>query len=85
MRTFRLIISNWDKTIFNGNAEYCGVTTQVGNIGIEARHEAMAAILAENSEIIYRNENGDEATFPVQSGMLSFENNRCVITVERGN
>jgi F-type H+-transporting ATPase subunit epsilon len=80
MRTFKLKIISPDKILFDGEAQYCGITTLSGAIGFEARHEPIAAILKENSEVRLRDADGSEKTVVLKDGILVFKDNSCTIT-----
>ncbi len=80
MRTFKLKITAPDKIMFDGEAQYCGITTTSGAIGFEARHEPIAAILKENSEVRLRDAEGSEQTVALRDGILVFQDNSCTIT-----
>ena len=82
MQTFVLTIVSAAQVHFDDEARYCRVSTPAGNIGFEARHEPFLSVLKENSEVMYRDAIGAEHTLPVESGMLSFRDNRCTLTVE---
>jgi F0F1-type ATP synthase epsilon subunit len=76
-----LTITAIDKSVFNHEAVYCRVVTPSGTIGFEARHEAFLAILKEHSTIMFKAPSGTETSLIVASGMLSFRDNKCLITV----
>jgi F0F1-type ATP synthase epsilon subunit len=80
MRTFKLKIVAPDKIIFEGDAEYCGIITSDGAMGFEARHEPVAAIIKENSEVRLRTPDGSEKTAALKDGILVFKDNTCTIT-----
>ena len=81
MNTFQLIISAYNTIIYNGLVVYCGVKTQDGSLGLEARHESILCVLKENSAIQYRDSLGTERSIQIANGMLSFKSNECIITV----
>jgi len=80
MRTFKLLIITPDQAIFDGEAQYCGITTDTGSIGFEAMHEPMIAVLRNNTEIHLRDTAGSSKLIPVTEGILSFRDNTCTIT-----
>ena len=82
MKTFSLTIVSDSKIIFSGQAVYCSVVTPRGSMGFEANHEPFMAILKKDSEIEYRDKAGNKKSVMVQSGILSFENNTCTVTVQ---
>ena len=81
MNTFSLTISTASKIYFSGAAVYCRVTTLKGAIGFEAHHENFFGVLADNSTIEYKDSSGEENSIDFKSGMISFQNNRCIITL----
>ncbi len=82
MQTFELNILSATELHFSDEARYCRVSTPDGTIGFEARHEPFLAVLKDNSEVRYRDAIGREHTLVVESGLLSFRENRCTLTVE---
>jgi F0F1-type ATP synthase epsilon subunit len=80
MRTFKLFIMTPEQSLFNGEARYCGITTDAGSIGFEAMHEPMIAILKKNTEIRVKDAAGSSSIITVSEGMLSFRSNTCSIT-----
>ena len=82
MNTFQLTIVAYNKLVFDGPARFCSVMTPGGSIGLEAHHENFLAVLKENSKISYRNAEGRDGSVKAESGLLSFENNTCTITIE---
>ena len=82
MQTFSLTVVSAEKIHFADEARSCRITTPDGEIGFEARHEPFLAVLKENSELRYRDVLGREHVLPVESGMLSFRDNSCTVTVE---
>jgi F-type H+-transporting ATPase subunit epsilon len=80
VRTFKIQIITPDKILFDGDAQYCGVTTPTGAVGFEARHAATAAILQKGSEILVRTADGTEKNVAVKDGILVFRDNICTIT-----
>lgn len=81
MRTFKLLIISSDEAIFDDEAQYCKITTEIGSIGFEAMHEPMIAVLRKNTDIHLRDAEGKSRLIPVAEGILSFKNNTCSITV----
>lgn len=81
MKTFTLCIVSDSKIIYSGLALYCGVATLSGSLGFEANHEAFLGVLKENSDITYTVSSGSNSTVTVDSGMISFKNNTCTVTV----
>ncbi|MBN2444100.1 MAG: F0F1 ATP synthase subunit epsilon [Spirochaetales bacterium] len=81
MTSFHLTITAPQYLIFNDPAVYCKVTTLSGSIGIEAHHEPFLALLKENSSVTYKDESGAEKSILLESGLLSFFNNKCNIAV----
>ena len=45
MKTFKLSVCTLEKSLFEGEAQYCGITTDIGSIGFEAMHEPTIAVL----------------------------------------
>lgn len=82
MNTFNLVISTALKQVYNGKAVYCRVITPVGSMGIEAKHEPFNAVLAEGSSIEYKTESGELKSVPVDTALLSFDDNTCTIVAE---
>ena len=81
MKTFTLTIISDSKIIFSGHASYCGVTTLFGSLGLEAFHEPFFGVLRENSDITYTDSSGGSFTVTIESGILSFKDNTCTVTV----
>ncbi len=68
------------KNVFSGQAEYCSIVTVVGSMGFEAFHESFLGILEENSELSYRDSTGKVSYVNLESGIVSFKNNTCIVT-----
>ncbi len=81
MKVFSLLIISESKSLFSGQAAYCGVTTQVGSLGLEANHEPMIGILKEGSNINYTDDTGKNSSVIIKNGMFMFKDNTCAITV----
>jgi F-type H+-transporting ATPase subunit epsilon len=81
MNAFRLLVVAFDSTIWSGEAVYCGVTTLSGDLGLEAGHEPLLAVLREGSAITWRDRRGNEHTHPTAGGLLSFRDNACTVTM----
>ena len=82
MQTFKLKIVSPTRVHFDGEAGFCGIITDDGSMGLEARHEPVLAVLKVGSEVRYRDSVGQETSFVAVGGMLSFKENRCIITLE---
>ncbi len=82
MKTFTLTIVTDSKTIYSANALYCSVDTYEGSIGFEAFHEPFFGVLKDGSQIVYRTGKGDEFSVTAKSGIVSFLNNTCTLTVD---
>ncbi|HBE02121.1 MAG: hypothetical protein A2096_16915 [Spirochaetes bacterium GWF1_41_5] len=81
MNEFRLVISSCLQIVYEGNVNYCGITTPDGSLGIEAHHEPFFALLREKSEIILKS-GSNTRTIQAASGFLSFNENSCLIAAE---
>ncbi len=81
MQTFQLSIITWNRSIYDGPVRLCTVTTPEGSIGLEAHHETFLAVLQDDSEVYYKDGDGNSSSVMVKNGILSFENNNCTITV----
>ena len=81
MTFFHLTITAFDSVLFNDEVVYCKVTTPFGKLGIEAHHEPLLAVIDERTSITYRDVSGTEESLTAESGLLSFSNNNCLITV----
>jgi F0F1-type ATP synthase epsilon subunit len=81
MKTFKLIISAAESLVCNGQAVYCSLSTEKGSLGIEAGHEAFLGVLKENSQLRFRDEKGTETTVLVETGIVWFRDNECLLTV----
>ena len=81
MKTFTLTVISDSKTLFSGQALYCSVTTPSGSMGFEANHEPFLCTLQEGSIIQIRDVSAKETEVEIESGMLSFKDNVCTITV----
>jgi len=84
MNTFKLSISTYNSVVYNGYAAYCGIMTLDGSLGLKAQHEPILSVLKENSVISYKNKSGQDKSFKIISGILSFHNNHCEIIVNLG-
>ncbi len=82
MNTFELTIAAYDSILYRGNATMLIVSTPEGEIGIEAHHEPFLAILKEDSELRFSTADGSTQTARIRRGLLSFRENRCILTVE---
>ncbi len=83
MKTFTLTIVTDSKTIYSASALYCSVDTYDGSIGFEAFHEPFFGVLKDGSQIVYKTGGkGDEFSVKVKSGIVSFLNNTCTLTVD---
>ena len=81
MNTFALTISAFNKSIYNDQAVSCRIVTPSGALALEANHETFLAILKEHSTIRYKEPSGTERTCKIESDMLSFKNNICLVAV----
>jgi len=81
MRTFLLKVVKPDKTVFEGNAEYCRFTTPEGEMGVKAHHEQFMAVLKDNSTLLYRSSSGKESEIKILNGILTFKNNTCTVLI----
>jgi len=81
MKTFSLTVVSESKTLFSGQAVYCSVITPSGSMGFEANHESFLCTLQEDSTIHIRDVSSRETEVSVQSGLLSFKDNTCTVTV----
>jgi len=81
MKTFQLTISAAEKTIYRGKSSYCNLDSFSGNLGIEADHEPFLGLLRENSIVRFQDEAGADKTVSVESGVICFQNNSCLLTV----
>ncbi len=81
MKTFTLTVISDSKTLFSGQALYCSVTTSSGSMGFEANHEPFLCTLQEDSNIQIRDVSAKETEVEIESGMLSFKDNACTISV----
>ena len=84
MSQFSLVIASIDKTYFQGQASYLGITTPQGALGLEAHHENFMATLTPDSDLVYAPENGPQRTIRVKSASLSFIDNKAVVTLMAG-
>ena len=82
MQTFTLLIVSPKKVHFDGEAVFCGIITDDGSMGLEARHEPVLAVLKTGSEVRYRDSVGRETSLIAAGGMLSFKENSCTITLD---
>ena len=82
MQTFKLKIVSPTRVHFDGEAGFCGIITDDGSMGFEARHEPVLAVLKVGSEVRYRDSVGQETSLMVTGGMLSFKENGCTIILE---
>ena len=82
MQTFVLTIVSATTVHFDDEARSCRVSTPTGEVGFEARHEPFLGALQQNSEVRFRDAIGQEHVLPIESGLLSFRDNRCTVTVE---
>ncbi|MFO7936896.1 MAG: F0F1 ATP synthase subunit epsilon [Kiritimatiellia bacterium] len=83
MKSFKLSVRTPEKSLFEGDALYCGITTDIGSIGFKAMHEPMIAVLKNNSEVIIKDEVGNGRRLNVKDGILTFKNNTCSIAASR--
>ncbi len=83
MKTFPLTIVSDSKILFSGQARYCGITAFSGSIGFEADHEPFIGVLRKNTGITFIDSTSKEMTVKVESGILSFSENSCTITVQQ--
>ena len=83
MKTFPLTIVSDTEIIFSGQVHYCGVTTYSGSIGFEADHEPFIGVLRKTTGITFIDSTSKETTVKVESGILSFSDNSCMIAVQR--
>jgi F0F1-type ATP synthase epsilon subunit len=83
MNTFALTILAYNAVLFQGEARSCRVSTSHGSLGLEARHEPLLAVLRDGSDVAVTDAQGKTHTIPVATGLLSFRQNACTITVER--
>jgi F-type H+-transporting ATPase subunit epsilon len=81
MTTFHLTISSAETLIYDGPSVYCTINPDSGSLGIEPGHEPFLGVLKENSHVRFKDESGTEKTIAVESGLIYFRNNRCVLTV----
>ena len=81
MEKFKLVISSPTSTVYNGETEHCAVFTPLGKMGLEARHEAILAVLQSHTEIAFRDETGADRNVAIENGLLSFADNVCTVTV----
>ncbi len=82
MKTFPLTIVSDMEIIFSGQVRYCGVTTYSGSIGFEADHEPFIGVLRKETDLDIVDADSKERTVKIESGMLSFKDNSCTITVQ---
>ena len=85
MREFKLLIVSPDKTLYDGSAVYCCLTTTEGQIGVKAYHEPFMAVIKDGTTFLYRTPEGEDHEFTVHSGLFSFRKNRGVVTVRKGD
>lgn len=81
MNVFSLLISAPDAILYRGDAVSCAVTTSMGQIGLEAKHEPFLAVLAENSEIRYTAPESEAVVLTVTDGLLLFKDNDCTLAI----
>jgi len=79
--TFRLTITAAETLLFDGKVTYCSVFTESGKLGLEPRHEPLLAVLKKNSQVYFKDEAGNGNQFTIESGLLSFRDNICILTV----
>lgn len=79
MDTFKLNILTDLKTVFTGQASYCGIISESGSMGFEAFHEPFIGVLKDNSEVSYTDISGVESSVKLESAMVTFKNNICTI------
>ncbi len=82
MKSFPLTIVSDSQILFSGQARYCGITALSGSIGFEADHEPFIGILRKKTPITIIDDASKEMTVEVESGILSFNNNSCTVTVQ---
>lgn len=80
MNIFTLTIVSDSKTLFNGPAIYCRVTTLSGSMGFEANHEPFLGTLQEGSSIQIKDASLKEKEITIASGMFIFKDNTCTIS-----
>jgi len=80
MNTFMLSIVTDSKTIYSGQAEYCSIVTVLGSMGFEAFHEPFLGVLQDNSKLSYTESTGKICSAYLESGIITFKNNTCIIT-----
>ncbi|MBN2739028.1 MAG: hypothetical protein JXR70_18760 [Spirochaetales bacterium] len=81
MKGFHLTISSAENIFYQGEARFCKIQTQIGQLGIEKGHEPLMAILNFNSTIVYRTIKNEEKSILAESGLFDFRNNICTLTI----
>lgn len=81
MRDFTLKIIKPDKTVFDGRSVYCHLTTTEGEMGVKAHHEEFMAVLKDETDFLYREQDGTEKSLKVVNAILTFRNNSCTLVM----
>ena len=76
--TFKLSIVTPERIVFNGTAESIIAPGIMGYIGILAHHAPLMTALS-NGKLTVRLENGKEALYDIQGGMLEVSSNQVTI------
>jgi len=83
MNSFNLKILAYDAILFRGKASSCSIQSLEGSRTFEAKHENFMTILREPSTLHFKTAQGENKELELESGIVSFLNNDCIITGSR--
>ncbi len=81
-KCFHLCVMTAERTLLEGEAEYCHIPTPGGSVGVLANHAPMLCAMREG-ETLCRMEDGEEKTIHHSAGVAKVRDNSVTILADR--